>query len=183
MVFIDESGLLLTPLVRRTLAPKGQTPILEHQGRHHHKVSLMAALTISPRGRHLGLYFSSLIDDHFETVASAWFVRQLLKHLRGRVIIIWDRGNNHRGPDIRKLQADFARLTLERLPAYAAELNPVEQTWSWLKWSQLSNFAPNDSKELDTRAFLELDAIRKDQARLSSFWRGSELPLPRALAA
>ena len=183
MVFIDESGLLLTPLVRRTLAPKGQTPILQHQGRHHHKVSLIAALTLSPQARHLGLYFSTLIDDHFEKVAAAWFLRELLKHLRGPVIVVWDRGNNHRGPEIRQLEAEFPRLTLEPLPPYAPELNPVEQIWTWLKWSRLSNFAPRDTQELDEKAFAELNAIRHDQDRLLSFWRGSDLPQPRALAA
>jgi hypothetical protein len=47
LVFIDESGVLLAPLVRRTLAPKGETPILEHRAKQRDKVSLIAALTIA----------------------------------------------------------------------------------------------------------------------------------------
>jgi transposase len=183
LVLIDESGLLLAPLVRRSLAPRGETPTLEHQGRHRDKVSLIAALTLSPKGRHLGLYFSTLIKDHFESIATAWFVRELLKHLRGPVIVVWDRGNNHRGPSIRELQADFPRLILEDLPPYAPDLNPVEQVWSFLKWNRLSNFAPHNVDELELAAFRELHAIRYDQNRLQSFWDGSELPKSRALAA
>jgi len=38
---IDESGLLLMPLVRRTLAPRGHTPVLTVKGRHREKVSLV----------------------------------------------------------------------------------------------------------------------------------------------
>ena len=34
-------------------------------------------------------------------------------------------------------------LTLERLPAYAPDLNPVEAVWSWLKYGQLANFVPD----------------------------------------
>ena len=121
LVLIDESGVLLAPLVRRTLAPKGQTPILKHRAKQRDKVSLIAALSLSPRNQHLGLYFSTLINEHFESTAVAWFVRQLLKHLRGPLIVIWDRGNMHRGADIRQLQEDFPRLTLEFLPPYAPE--------------------------------------------------------------
>jgi transposase len=182
LVFIDESGLLLTPLVRRSLAPKGETPTLEHQGRHRDKVSLIAALTISPKGRHRGFYFSTLIKDHFESFATAWFVRELLKHLRGPVILVWDRGNNHRGPAIRELQANFPRLILEDLPPYAPDLNPVEQVWSFLKWDRLANFAPLNVNELELAAFEVLDEIRDHQDRLQSFWDGSDLPKPRALA-
>ena len=183
LVFIDESGVLLAPLVRRTLAPKGQTPILKHRAKQRDKVSLIAALTLSPRNQHLGLYFSTLINDHFESTAVDWFVRELLKHLRGPVIVIWDRGNMHRGLAIRQLQADFPRLTLEFLPPYAPDLNPVEQVWTFLKWHRLSNFAPADTKELEQKAFDELFGVRKNQQRLRSFWEGSDLPWPRALAS
>jgi hypothetical protein len=180
---IDESGMLLAPLVRRTLAPKGQTPLLKHRAKHRDKVSLIAALTLSPIQQHLGLYFSSLVNDHFEVEAVAWFLRQLLKHLRGHVIVVWDRGNMHRGEDIRQLLAAYPRLQLESLPPYAPELNPVEQIWTYLKWQRLCNFAPSDAHELDEAAFGELDNIRYNHDRLKAFWDGSELPWPRALAS
>lgn len=181
MVFLDESGALLCPLVRRTLAPKGETPVLEHRAKHRDKVSLISALTVSPQGRRLGFYFSTLADDHFEATAVAWFVRQLLRHLRGPVILVWDGGSMHKGPEIRKLLADHPRLQIELLPPYAPELNPVEQVWTHLKWHKLSNFAPRDTAELEQRAFDELDACRHDQDRLRSFWRASALPLPRVM--
>ncbi|MBX9678677.1 MAG: transposase [Gemmataceae bacterium] len=182
MVFIDESGALLCPLVRRTLAPKGETPVLEHRAKHRDKVSIISALTVSPQGRHLGFYFSTLPDDHFESTAVAWFVRQLLQHLRGPVILVWDRGSMHKGEPIRKLVADHPRLQIELLPPYAPELNPVEQIWSYVKWHKMSNFAPHDTAELEQRLFEELDLCRVDQDRLKSFWRASALPLPHVLA-
>ena len=183
LVLLDESGMLLAPLVRRTLAPRGQTPLLLHKAKHREKVSLIAALTLSPSRHHLGLYFSSLLNSSFNHVGVAWFLRQLLKYLRGPVVVIWDRGPMHRGPEIRKLLEDYPRLTIASLPAYAPDLNPVEQVWNYLKWSRLCNFAPIDCQELDQAAFGELQAIRKDKDRLRSFWRGSELPWPRALAS
>ena len=183
MVLIDESGLLMAPLVRRSLAPKGQTPLLLHKAKHREKVSLIAALTIAPKRQRLGLYFSSLINDSYDSWTVAWFLRELLKHLRGPVIVVWDRGPMHRGPEIRQLQKDFPRLHLEYLPAYAPELNPVEQVWTYLKWNRLCNYAPSDCHDLEEKAFRELNDNRHNQSRLRSFWEGSELPWPHALAS
>jgi transposase len=183
LLLIDESGLLLSPLVRRTLAPRGQTPILKHKAKHREKVSSIAALSISPKRGHLGLYFSTILDGSFDNVAVAWFVRQLLRHLRGPVIIVWDRGPMHRGPAIRQLLEDYPRLSLEQLPAYAPELNPVEQVWNYLKWSRLCNLAPEDSAHLQDLVLEELNLIQKDNRRLRSFFNASELPKPRALAS
>ena len=182
MVFLDESGLLLSPLVRRTLSPQGETPILEVKAKQRDKVSLISALTLSPLGQHLGFYFSTLLNDFFESTAVVWFLRELLKHLRGQVIVIMDRGNMHRGREMDDLQKAFPRLHVEYLPAYAPDLNPVEQVWNYLKWNQLANYAATDTIDLEHRAFQILHGIRYDQQRLLSFWKSSDLPLPRVLA-
>src|SRR5215471_4449657 len=58
LVFIDESGLFLIPFVRRTWAPRGRTPILKHRMRHHCRLSLIGAISISPQRRHLGWYLN-----------------------------------------------------------------------------------------------------------------------------
>jgi transposase len=39
---------------------------------------------------------------------------------------------------IREFLRRNTRLRLERLPAYAPDLNPVEFVWSWLKWGRLA---------------------------------------------
>jgi len=177
----------MAPLVRRSLAPKGQTPVLvhkvTHQGRGRDKVSLIAALCLSPKRQQLKLYFSSLLNEYYDSFTVAWFLRQLLKHLRGPVIVVWDRGPMHQGPEIRQLLQEYPRLTLERLPAYAPELNPVEPLWSYLKWDRLSNFTATDSESLEATACQELEKLRNDRQRLRAIWDGSELPWPRALAS
>jgi transposase len=169
----------LAPLLRRSQAPRGRTPLLKYKAKHRQKVSLLAALTLSPRRGRPGLYFSSLLDGGFEQGAVAWFLRQLLRHLRGRVIVLWDRGPVHRGPDIREVLSRHPRLELEELPPYAPELNPVEQAWKHLKWDKLCNLAPRDSTELEQAAFEVLHAIRYERERLRSFWEASDLPMPR----
>jgi transposase len=178
LALIDESGLLMAPLVRRTWAPRGQTPILIQKSGTREKVSVAAGLWISPGRDRLGLFSWTLVNDYFDNWGSAAFLEALLQELTGQVIVIWDGGTMHKGDPIRELVDHFAdRLCLERLPPYAPELNPVEYLWSWLKYSRLNNFAPRDAIQLNERVVDELAAIPSDQRLLESFVHAAGLPL------
>jgi hypothetical protein len=178
LVLIDESGLLMAPLVRRTWAPRGQTPELVQKSGTREKVSVLAALCLSPRRDRLELYSQTLINGYFDNWQVAAFLEEMVRSLTGRFVIVWDGGSMHKGDPIRELEDGFAsRLVLERFPPYAPELNPNEFLWSWLKYSRLNNFAPRDAVELDERVRAELTAIQSDQEWLRSFVHASALPL------
>jgi putative transposase len=181
IVFIDESGLFLNPLVRRSWAKKGQTPILDAWGRHRDKVSVIGALSLSPVTRRPGLYFTTDPKDYFNAERVVRFLRDLLRHLRGKVIVVWDGGTNHKGPAIREFLRRNKRLWLERLPPYAPDLNPVEAVWGWLKYGKLSNFVPDDVRELDDWVIEYLVPLKCDAKLLRRLWDGSELPFPAHL--
>jgi transposase len=182
IALIDESGLMMAPLTRRTWAPRGQTPSLVQAGGHRKKVSITAALWLSPRRDHLGLYFHTLADGYFDNWYVMAFLEAMLRDLPGRFLVVWDGGTMHKGEPIRELEAHFGdRLSLERLPPFAPMLNPVEPLWSWLKYSRLNNFAPRDPAELDGRVVAELKAVRGDQEFLRSLFHASELPIPLTL--
>ena len=60
---IDQSpGAALTPVVRRTYAPRGRTPIVEAWHRKG-RVSAISAVTVSPVRRRPGLEFRLLADN------------------------------------------------------------------------------------------------------------------------
>jgi hypothetical protein len=182
IALIDESGLLMAPLARRTWAPRGQTPEQGQKGGSREKVSIAAAVWLAPRRDRLGLYFHTLPGGYFDSWHMAAFLEAMLKDLAGRFVVVWDGGPMHKGDPIRDLMGHFAdRLDLERLPPYAPMLNPVEPLWSWLKWGRLSNFAPKDAAEIETRVVAELAKVRKDQAFLRNLFHASDLTLPRAL--
>ena len=182
LALIDESGLLMAPLVRRTWSPRGQTPELAQEGGRRQKVSVAAALWLSPRRDRLGLFSRTLVNDYFDPWYSAAFLEALLKELSGRIVAVWDGGSMHEGDPIRQLPSHFAdRQSLEALPPWAPMLNPVEPLWGWLKYDQLCHFAPQDTPELDGRVIAELATIRDDQVFLRNLYHASELPLPRTL--
>ena len=100
LLFVDESGFLLIPTVRRTWAPRGQTPIVRHRYRHD-RVSVISGISVSPTRHRLGLYF----DRHTSNIRApevCRFLRSVLRHLRGRVVVIWDNGPIHKGEAIRE---------------------------------------------------------------------------------
>ena len=177
-MLIDESGVLLNPLVRRTLAPRGQTPILKVKGGQHEKVSVIAGLSLSPRSRRLGLYFQTHPRSYLNQLRTADFLRELLRHLRGPVIAVWDNGPVHKGDAIRQVLADYPRLDLERLPPYAPELNPVEQLWNHIKRGELANFTTTDAEALDEVVTDLLCDTKFDPERLRSFYAATPLKLP-----
>ena len=177
LVLIDESGFLLSPLVRRTLAPRGKTPVLKTWGGHRERVSAIAALTISPHRHRLSLYFCTYPKAFVNQERAADFLRSLLKRLRGSVIVVWDGGPMHKGDAIRALLHDSPRLSLEKLPPYSPELNPVEYLWNHWKYGALPNFVPDDVFHLDVVLKQRLRRARKSPGRLRSFLKHSGLPI------
>lgn len=149
--------------------------MLRQRASHRDRVSAIAALTLSPVRRRVGLLFRTYPKGYVNSQAAADFLRELLRQIRGRLIVVWDRGTMHRGEPIRRLLGRTRRLTLEFLPPYAPDLNPVEFLWNHLKYHHLANFAPRDIPELDQRATEHLQAIQHDQTRLQRFFAASQL--------
>ena len=181
LALLDESGVMMAPLVRRGWAPRGHPPVLDQCGSHQ-KVSVAAALWLSPLRDRLGLYFHTLVNDYFDNWYVTAFLEAMLHDLAGRFVVIWDRGTMHTGDPIHQLTSLVAnRLCLEDLPPWAPTLNPVDSLWGWLKYDRLYNYAPREARELDGRIRTELEAIRDDQEFLKNLFHDSELPLPRTL--
>ena len=174
----------MAPLVRRTWALRGQTPSLVQFGGAgpREKVSVAAALWLSPRRDRLGLDARTLVNQYFNNWYVAAFLEAMMSDLPGRFVVVWDGGPMHKGDPIHQVADVFAdRLCLEALPPWAPELNPVEPLWGWLKYDQLCNYTPHDVAELDGRVVAELATVGDDQRFLRGLYHASELPLPRAL--
>jgi hypothetical protein len=151
IAFLDECGFLMAPLARRSWSPRGQTPVLHQSGRHHRKVSSIAAICVAPARDQVRLYFRLYPDENINTEHVIAFLRQLQRHL-GRVCLVWDHLQAHRA----RLTRDFLRHTPDLrptyFPAYAPELNPMEYGWSWLKANPMANLACLNLGTLTTTA-------------------------------
>lgn len=166
---------MLLPLVRRTLAPRGHTPVLTIKASHRDKVSLIAGLTLSPRRQRIGLHYRAYPKASVNHVRTAAFLRHVLRQVRGPLVVLWDRGNMHKGPALRTLARQHPRLSFELLPPYAPELNPVEQLWNHLKYDELANYTPHNVAELAATTRKRLERTRHNHHRLQTFFTGTPL--------
>jgi hypothetical protein len=155
IVFFDESGVSLIPLVRRSWSPRGRTPILRH--RVAWKRASMAAALGYRHGRsgtmQARLCFH-LQADGYDSDSLIKVLQQLEGFYRGqRVVLLWDGLSSHWSYRMRAhLQQQRHWLTVERLPAYAPELNPVEYLWANLKGAELANYTGDTVPEVADQA-------------------------------
>jgi len=141
LVFFDESGVSLIPPVRRTWSQRGRTPVLRHRMAWK-RASMAAALGYRPDATTARLCFH-LQQDAYDSDSLIGVLEQLAGFYRGqRVVLLWDGLSSHWSYKMRAhLDTQRHWLTVERLPAYAPELNPVEGLWANLKGGELANFA------------------------------------------
>jgi transposase len=174
IVFLDESGFMLISTVCKTWAPRGQTPIHHHHERHD-RISVISGISMSPIKNRLGLYYS-LHEGNITKFEVREFLRYLLQHLRGHVIVIWDNGRPHKGDVIRELCRKYKRLHLEAFPPYCPSLNPDEGIWAQAKRS-LANGRPDNLLELWWHLLDVLDVLTFSHHLLKACINHSELPL------
>ena len=173
LAFVDESGFLLIPTVRRTWAPRGKTPLLYHSYRRD-RISTISALTVSPRQARVGLYVR-FHNKNLTGIEVLDFLCQLRQHLRRPIVLLWDGGPIH----CRKIVKDYIarnryRLHVYRFPAYAPELNPDEYVWTQSK-ACLANDAPTNIEELNADLRATLARIGSSQWLLQACLRQPSL--------
>ena len=132
IVFIDESGLSERPTRVKTWAPKGQTPVLQYSFTWK-QLSVIAGIS----------FWNFYFRFHAGAIRGPQFVeflQALTKQIRGKLLVIWDGLPAHRSRVVNDyVESLDGHLVLERLPAYAPELNPVEYIWGYMKQRELAN--------------------------------------------
>jgi transposase len=173
LVFADESGFLLTPTVAKTWAPVGRTPVVRHLERRD-RISVISGISVSSKLQRVHLYFQ-LHPKNIRQQEVCSFLRDLLRHLRGHVFLLWDGGRPHKGRLVQELGLRVHRLHLIRFPGYAPELNPDEGVWKLAK-QKLANGCPRDLTDLTRSLLTVLHSIRTNHNNLRACINHSALP-------
>jgi transposase len=145
IVFVDESGFYMTPALERTWSPVGQTPIVRsHVSKAH--LSVIGGMTLE------GSLYIQIHKSSIGAHGAVQFVRHLLMHISGRILLLWDSARIHKSAelhDFRKLDT-IGRLVIEHFPTYAPEVDPQEYVWQHLKHVDLRNLSNHSLDELWT---------------------------------
>ena len=164
---------MLQPLVRRTWAPAGQTPVLYSWDRHD-RLSVVAGLSVSARRRRIGLYFA-VHEKNIKAEEVVAFLRQTQRSLGKKLIVVMDRWAVHR--KAARLLFGDERFWIEWLPPYAPDLNPVEHVWKHGKYDDLANYIPDDLLDLEIEFELSMARTVERPELLRSFFHAAELEL------
>ena len=152
----------------RTWAPRGQTPVLQY---HFNWKVLSAAAGITWWNFYFRLY-----PDTIHATEVIDFLGHLLRHLPGKLLVVWDGLRQHRARLTKAfVAAQRGRLAIEQLPAYAPELNPVEYLCGYWKKHELPNFCPHDFAQLNHHARRALRRMRRRPRLVRAFWEQAQL--------
>lgn len=167
--FQDESGVSQRPSIRRTWAPKGETPVLIHAF-NWSKMSICAAIGYRWDGRRSRLFFQTR-EGSYNTDTLIAFLKGLKRHLRHqRAILVWDGLPAHKSRTMTEYLLSQRRwLAVERLPGYAPDLNPIETMWGNIKGKELANRCAKDLAELETAVHGGMTRVRNSRTLPFSF--------------
>jgi transposase len=164
--------------VRSTWAPRGKTPVIRHHLNHWKRLSMSAAVCVSPDRSDAALVFG-LCPGSYNTEALIEFLDALFRHLGGdKVTLVWDNLSSHKSRTMREyLRAQRHWLVVEPLPSYAFDLNPVEQVWENLKGTELANLCPDTIEDAAETVDQGLCRIGSEADLCFAFIRHAGLPL------
>ena len=152
LVFIDETGTK-TNMTRRY----GRSPVGRRVGEHvptsrWHSTTLLAAVRAD--GPQAPLLLEGATDAD---VFTAWIEQSLAPTLSPGDIVVMDNLSSHKCPAVRAL-IEARRATLEYLPAYSPDLNPIEKMWSKVK-ALLRGAKARTQAALEQAVACALDAV------------------------
>jgi transposase len=167
----DESGISEKPAVRITWAVKGRTPTIASSGSWK-SLTMAGLLLFTPKGNNPRIYFR-LQPGAMDKYDFLDMLKDVKIELKGRkLLLIWDGLPAHRAKEVREyIESQRSWLRVERYPAYAPELSPVEFIWSPMKANDLGNVPPKGFKHLKRMVRKSFKRIRADKTLLKSCLR------------
>lgn len=163
--------------MRRTWAPRGQTPVLRTRF-NWKRMSMAGAIAYRPDATEAAVVFQTL-PGAYNDVSIAEFLTHLHRFLGGdKVTLCWDGLPSHRSRAMSEyLVANRAWLVVEPLPAYAPDLNPVEALWGNLKGTELANLCADIIEDTERIAHRGAGRIGNDADLAFAFLRHTGLSL------
>lgn len=136
----------------------------------HGKISVIGALTISPKTGRLGI--CTLLSADNQNICSDQtldFLKLLRRSIKGSILICWDKGRVHQSREVNAYLDAHPEIKIEEFPSYAPELNPIEFLWSAIKKMHLANYCASNLTVLRLKIENELIRIKMRKDLIASF--------------
>jgi transposase len=128
LLFGDEASFAQWGSLSYTWGPKGQQPEVPTSGKR--KAYKVFGLIDYFSGR----FFYKAHEGRFNSASYAAFLLGVLSQTRHHVVVIQDGARYHTSKAMTQFfEAHADRLTIEQLPAYSPDFNPIEYLWKKVK--------------------------------------------------
>ena len=144
LAFLDEVGFSLKGVVRQTWALRGHTPTVQMKASWD-RVSMLGLITTGGQvlqHTHRGSISGSRVGC---------VLKHILRQVEGDVVIVLDNASIHKTKAVTAFVNSQLRLSLQYLPPYAPEHNPIERVWAYIKRNVLGNFCARTLPDLKIR--------------------------------
>lgn len=165
LYFQDECGVSLIPVLGRTWAKKGETPVVEVTGK---RGGICVTSAISPAGK---MVFR-LEKEKIKAPQHIEFLEQIIKHHpRRKVIVIEDNARPHIAHEVKDfIEQHKKRFAIYHIPSYSPQLNPDEKTWRYLKKHKLRAHQAQTIKDFRPLVLAKMRSIQKQPNLIKSFF-------------
>ena len=128
LLFGDEASFAQWGSLSYTWAPKGQQPEVPTSGkRKGYKVFGLIDYFC-------GQFFYKTHEGRFNSESYAAFLLDVLSQTRRHLVVIQDGARYHTSQAMQQFfNTHAARLTIEQLPSYSPDFNPIEHLWKKIK--------------------------------------------------
>jgi len=142
------------------------------------RLSIAGALAYRPDGSQTALLFQ-IKEGSYNTDSLIEFLTDLREHFNGeKITLIWDGLASHRSKAMKTWVAgQRSWLTVEPLPGYAYDINPIEQVWGNVKGRDLANLCPATIDDAQTAAEAGLHRVGGDYDLCRAFLAHAGLSL------
>lgn len=164
LYFEDESGVSLAPVMGRTWAPKGKTPIVRVTGK---RGGVLAMSAISPCGR---MCFR-LEKRKINSDVLIEFLKQIGEsHARRKIGVIMDQAPCHISKKVVAFCKTSRQMKVFHIPPYSPELNPDEKVWRHLKHVELKDHQAQDKRGLAKMVTCALRRMKNKPKQTTNFF-------------
>ena len=134
--FVDEAHFRADVTLRAQWVLRGQPALIDSSSpRLGEKATYYSGICLET-----GEVETMAVTDNCTAETSVAFLKQLRAKHDGLLIVIWDNGPMHRGPEIRSyLSTPDLHLRLVALPAYSPDFNCDEAIWDWAREEVTAN--------------------------------------------
>ena len=169
LYFEDEASISLTPVLGKTWAKKGQTPLIKSTG---NRGSLSAMSAISKSG-HLVFNVKRGRVNSDDVID---FLQQMLNHHKRRhLVVVMDRAATHRSKKVTKFIESQKRLHVFYLPPRSPNLNPDEKVWNHLKHNDLKGHQETNLDGLEELSNKKLSLLSEDKKKVKGIFMRSDI--------